>query len=409
MNTWNKVFLGVIIVTAIGVVVLASVERKIRSTGQRHLASMNQRIEKTDTDIARIVAGTAPQKSTLDKSLPEWSFDELRNALRERYHERGRAWFHCIIADMNSRVLPPALPQAIVQVIITGPLVPNETGTETEVVIPEHLRGVVYAFKEVAEGEVGSFLGRFNVDTEPVPMPFRDNEGNQKTGYRVTLISADPANDKEMDQMFEAGEFRWAIYLTPPVDRIAGFFDSLTEEEKQMIPQALRDRFQSRSMPALTEEEKEGVASNVLVNWENIRAEMDDPEAEAAEDFALMLDWLYLRRSTALRDIENTESDIATFKTAEEKTKAENEKLRADGDLEEKRVEAMNVQRDAVNAQLEQYHAEIDKSMLQAEKLQTLNEAYVVKIAEYQTKAVEIMEERQAANSEQTEKETKQP
>jgi hypothetical protein len=47
--------------------------------------------------------------------------------------------------------------------------------------------------------------------------------------------------------------------------------------------------------------------------------------------------------------------------------------------------------------------------MLQAEKLQTLNEAYVVKIAEYQTKAVEIMEERQAANSEQTEKETQQP
>jgi hypothetical protein len=39
--------------------------------------------------------------------------------------------------------------------------------------------------------------------------------------------------------------------MSPPVDRIAGFFDSLTEEEKQIIPQELRDRFQSRVMPEL--------------------------------------------------------------------------------------------------------------------------------------------------------------
>jgi hypothetical protein len=291
MNIWNKVFLGVIIVTAIGVVVLASVERKIRSTGQQHTTSLKQRIEKADTDIARIVAGTAPQKNALEKSPSELSFEELRNTLRERYHERGRAWFNCMVADMSDRTLPPALSQVIVQIVITGPLISNEAGTET-VVIPEYLSGVVYAFQEVGEGESGTFLGRFNVDSEPVPMPFRDNDGNQGTGYRVTLISADPVNEREIDQIFGAGESRWAIYLTPPVDRIVGFFDSLTEEEKQIIPQELRDRFQSRSMPALTEAEKAGVDRAVLEHWEKIRAAMDDPEAEAAEDFALMLDWL---------------------------------------------------------------------------------------------------------------------
>ena len=407
MNVWNKVFLGVIIVTAIGVVVLASVDRKVRSTGQQHTASLQERIEKADTDIARIIAGTAPMKSRMDKSSPsELSFEELRNALRERYHERGRAWFDCHIFDISERTLgqSPGLQQVIARVILTGPLVPNETGAEIEVVFPEHLRGLVYVFEEAGNEEgnmvgVGRFIGRFNVDSEPTRTPFPDDEGNQKNGYRVTLVSADPVNDVEIEQIFDTTvRSRWTILMSPPVDRIAGFFDSLTEEEKQMIPQELRDRFQSRVMPELTEEEREGVDRAVLENWERIRATMDDPESDAAEDFALMLDWLYMRRSTTLREIENTLSNIATFKTAEEKTQAENEKLRADGDLEEKSAAAMDVQRDAVKAQLEQYQEEVNNLMVQIEKLQTLNEAYVAKIAEYHMIAVEKMET-QAANA----------
>jgi cell division protein FtsB len=157
-------------------------------------------------------------------------------------------------------------------------------------------------------------------------------------------------------------------------------------------------------MPDLTEEEKEDVPPNVLAFWEEIRTKMDDPEADASQDPAAMLDWLYQRRSNLLREIEIAEADIATYKAAKENAEAENEKLSADGDLEEKRVEAMNVQRDAVGEQLEQSQAEIDRITLQIEKLQTLNAAYVAKIAEYHAMAVEAIE-RQAEAPAQAEDE----
>ena len=399
MNIWNKVFLGIIIVTATVVVALATLEMRIRSTGQKRVLDLTESIKKADDGIAKILAGTAPTKSRLDKAQSEWSFEELKNAVSERYHARGRAWFSCIVSGRPvEETLPPDLLQVIVQVTITGPLASSETGADTAVVFPEHLRGVVYVFDEGGEDEPGSFLGRFNVDSEPTPAQFRDDEGNQMGGYRVTLITADPLCDDEIEQILNVADSRWTIYLTPPVDRVSGIFSKLTEEEFQMIPEEIRDRLKSRPMPELTDEEKEGVDANVLAIWEKIRAEMDDPEAEAGRDFAVALDWLYKQLSDARRDIKSAESDIATFKAAEDIRNAENEKLTADGDLETKRVAAMDTQRNVVKALLEQYQAEIDKIRLQIEKLQTLNELYVAKIAEYQAQAVEEMEKR-AANA----------
>jgi cell division protein FtsB len=116
----------------------------------------------------------------------------------------------------------------------------------------------------------------------------------------------------------------------------------------------------------------------------------------------VLLDWLYQRRSSTLRDIKIAEADIATYKTTEDNTKAENAKLTSDAVHEEKRVEAMNVQLDAVKVQQEQYQAECDKQTLQIEKFQTQNEAYVAKIAEYHALAIEIME-KQAEKTAQTE------
>jgi hypothetical protein len=95
------------------------------------------------------------------------------------------------------------------------------------------------------------------------------------------------------------------------------------------------------------------------------------------------------------------------FRVAEESTRTENERLSADGDLEEKRVEAMNVQRDAVRATLEQYQEEINRITLLIEKLQTLNAAYLAKIAEHHATAIEKMEG-QMATPVQTEDEAEQ-
>lgn len=400
MNIWNKVFLGVIIATSIVVLALASVEMNVRNKGQKNVATLQENIKKIDGDIAKTRAGTAPAKPTTSKSLSELGVEELRNALHERYYERGREWQNCIFRRMEEVILPPALPQLKVELTITGP--PDESGTLTNAASPEHLRGIVYVF---AEGDTDiTFLGRFSVDVATIQTTkFRDKEDNEKDGFMVTLISADTLSSSEVDHIIEATQdatrrSRWAVYLTQPVDRIAGIFDQLTEEEKQQISEELLERFQPRSMPDPTEEEKQDVSPNVLALWAQVRAAVDDPESESAHDPATTLDWLYLWRSTLLRYTAGVRVDIDTTKSGEAKTKAEIEKMTRDSVLEEKRVKAMSVQRDAVKALLEQYQAEIDRMVLQIEKLQTFNAALVAKIAEYQVTAVEEIEKR-AANA----------
>ena len=407
MNVWNKVFLGIIIVTAIAVVVLASVEMKIRSTGLTFVDKLEKSIEEKAASITKIITGRDPK----NPSAVNPSLEEIRGQNILRFDERGRVWFGCRVRSASEITLPPALTQVEAQVILTSPFVPNETGIETDVVVPENLKGIVYVF-EVFESsdetgvftvqEPGTFLGRFRVETLPSPTKFPDDEGNEKNGFQVTLITADPISDQEIDRILDAIKSQWALYLTPPVDRGKGIFDQLTEEEKQIFPEELLEQFQARTMPELTEEETEGQSSEVIEMWNTIRAAMDDPESESGRNFSMALDWLYLQLNSLRRTIEIVESDIETYKAADEKAKIENEKLENDCLLEEKRVEAMNVQREHVKALKEQYDAEVNKMALQSEKLQTLIATYAAKIAEYQLKVVEKIERQgQAASSKQ--------
>jgi len=387
MNIWNKVFLGIIIITAITVVALATVERKIRGTGQKKIDTLAKQIDETDGKIATIFSGTAPTKPSAEKSPSEWGLNEIKGKNIERFNERGRAWFGCIVRKADEITLPPALLQVEAQLIITEPFMANDTGA---VVVPDQLRGIVYVFEEGGENNAGSFLGRFRVISDaPTPTKFRDNEGNEKGGYQVTLTTADPISDQEIDQILDASKSRWALYMTPPVDRVAGIFNKLTVEEQQAIPEEF---LQPRPMPELSDEEIEGLDPKVVELWKLYRTTIDDPESESGREFAAALDWLYQQRSSLHRLIADAESDIATYKAAEEKNQIENEKLEEDCVLEEKRVAAMNVQRDHVKTLLEQYDAEINKIALQIEKLQVLGPAYVAKIAEYQLKAVEQIE-----------------
>jgi hypothetical protein len=394
MNIWNKVFLGVIMVAALAVLALAAVELNIRNAGQKKTyVELQQRIEETESRIARINEGTAT----------ELGFNALQVALSERLNERGRAWFGCRVAGPPvEETLPPALNQVIVQVLITSPLAAVDLGAQAEVVFPEHLMGVVHVFVEGEQaGEIGPFLGRFTVDSVPTAAQFRDDDGNQIAGYRVTLITADPVGNDEIELIFDATGSRWAIFLAPPIDRYAGIFDNLTEEQRQMIPPDMLDRFQPRPMPPLTEAETEGVPANVLAVWEAIRAKIDDPQAGVARDYTTMLDWLYEQLSMARRDIHGTDVDIKIFQEAKDRIDAENIKLRADGDLELKRVAAMEIQRDASKILLEQYQEEVNNLVLQIEKQETLNEFYVAKLAEYQALAVEIIDGQAVANADE--------
>jgi len=392
MNTWNKVFLGVIFVTALVVVVLASVEFQVRNTGQKHIVSMEKKIAETQEKIDKIESGTAPQKLSPEKSLSEMSFEEHRGVLSGRYSERGRAWFGCIVADMDERTLPPALQQVETQIIITGPFAPSETGIATDVQLPATLNGVVYVFEDNAENHSGAFLGRFNVVGEPEPAKFPGDDENEKNGWRITLVTIDPISEGEIEQIFNASNSRWAIYMTPPVDRIAGIFSQLTVEEMQMIPEELREKFKPRPMPPLEPEDLEGISPDVVKIWEAYRSEWDDPEAEFARDFATLLDWLYQQRSGLIRDIRTAEANIETFKTATEKNGAENKKMEEDLALEEKKAAAMVTQRDAVKTLLDKREEGINATALQIEKIQTLSAAYVEGMTKYQLKLVEIIE-----------------
>ena len=392
MNVWNKVFLGIIIVTAIAVIALASVERKIRSTGQKHIETLDKKIEDADAKIAKLTSGADPAKPSVEKSLSELSIEELRGLLSERYRERGRAWFGCVVREAKEITLPPALIQVEAQIVITGPFMPSESGTETDVVFPEILRGVVYVFAESTEDKKGAFLSRFRVSSVPTQTKFSDEEGNEKNGFLVKLTTADPVSEAEIDQIFDASKSRWAIYMTPPVDRVVGMIDLLSEEAKQAFPEELLEAFRARSMPELTEEEKEGVDSAVLEMLKKYRETMDDPEAESSKDYSLALDWLYSQRSSLKRLIEEIESNIETYNAAEENAKTEKSKRENDLAREQKRVDAMKVQLEKVKTLLEQYKTEIDKMILLCEKLQELSQTYAAKIAEYQEKVVKKIE-----------------
>ena len=440
MNIWNKVFLGLIFAMAIAVVVLASAEFHIRNTGLRTIKKLNEDIVKTDTDIARIAAGTKPMELSPDKSPSELGFDELRGHIREHSAERGRAWFGCIVAEFDGNKLRQSSPVAEVEIIVTSPFAPSEAGVPTDVVPPETLRGVVYVFREGAKddlGDPGTFLGRFNVGNELKTRPFLDDEGNEKLGYRITLVSTDLINDDEVEQIFEACNSRWTIYTAPPVDRVAGIFDRLTEEEKQAIPEDMWAVFQPRPVPELAEEDIEYIRGlelegldvsdldsrtselleraveiverdrntmdtawtqtrdKVIAIWKRYQAVMDDSEAELAQDFSAALDSLHKQRSRLYRNIQSAQSDIGMYETSGDKARAESEALKTQLiPLEEKRVANMEVQRNEVKSLLAQYNGETTGSRLRIEKLQALAEAYIAAITDIQVKAAEKIEER---------------
>ena len=408
MNVWNKVFLGLIFISAIAVLVLGAVEFHVRNTGQKKIADMEKQIAETNDRINRVVAGADPLKLSLDKSLSDLSFEAFRAVVRERYTERGRAWFGCIVGRIEEQTLPPALEQISAQIILTGPILQGAAGAIPAVVPPDTLRGVVYVFEEAGvqldgvqqDGEepntpsAGSFVGRFTVEGAPVPTKFRNDDEIEVDGWRVTLISADPIDDNEIEHIFDAAQSRWAVYMTPPIDRIAGIFTHLTEEQKQMIPEELRERFEPRPMPELNDEEKEEATAGEIALWERYRETFDDPESEYAHDFAAVLDWLYQHRNSMRRDISVTKSNIETYTEALEKASSENNKLETvDIPLEEKRVAAMIKQRDTVRELLKQYEEEIANLMLQMEKLQVLAKAFITGIAEALIQAAEKVEE----------------
>jgi hypothetical protein len=146
-------------------------------------------------------------------------------------------------------------------------------------------------------------------------------------------------------------------------------------------------------MPELTATEKEAADTpQVTALLEHIRTRMDDADSEFAQDWTVRLDSLYRYRNDTLLEIQIVEGAIAKYKESEEREKAVNVKLDEECVLEEKKVGAMEIQRDAVKQLLEIYEAEIIKRTVQAEKLQAMAGAIAEKITEYQLQVSEKIE-----------------
>ena len=434
MNTWNKVFLGLIFVTALFVAALASVEFHVRSTGQKHISSMETKIAETQEKIDRIVSGSAPQKHLQEKSPTEMSIEELRGILSGRYSERGRAWFDCVVIDVEN-ISSETLQQVEVQVVVTGPFPPGVMPDDQNIQTKENedflvqfsqTFGVVYAFGTFVEGgdEIGkaathnAFLGRFIVnpaDTESKWTTFFDKGENQKNGVRINLITIDPIIDEEIEQIIFASrnadyrngdrKFHWAIYMTSPVDRIAGIFSQLTEEEMQMIPEERRGKQDPSTLLDWLYQQQSGLHRDIRTAESNIEMCKDALKIIRKEIGKQLGDLIETEQNKiggekkfgeqflASMQEKITEIEKRLKEKIEQGEKIGNEedigKMVRDWGLEMKRAKAMDKQRDAVKTLVEQREAEINETALKIEKMQTLSTAYVEGIEKSQLMAVE--------------------
>jgi hypothetical protein len=208
----------------------------------------------------------------------------------------------------------------------------------------------------------------------------------------MTMVTVDPISNREIEQI-KGSKSRWAIYMTPPADRLLGVFSHLTDEEMQTIPEEIREKLQPRPMPELEAEGLEGLDPQVVETWKKYRETMEDRESERAEEFSMLLVWLLQRRNNLNRNIEIIDSYIATHEEATKKNEENNKELEKDCALEEKRVAAMTVQRDAVRQLCKQYEEKNMKQALLIETLQAQCKDYIAGIMDAQLKVIKKIEE----------------
>ncbi|MDR3234647.1 MAG: hypothetical protein LBT46_13470 [Planctomycetaceae bacterium] len=361
MNLWNKIFIGCITGLVLAVLLLGAVELKIRGTGLKTEDSLQGKIEQAESGIVKIKDGTAPRKNVTEKADDELSFEELRSKLTVQLSQRGRSWHNCIVSEAEEsvkiRTLPPKpidgadtrsvkpLQQVEVLLVITEPLV--GAGANAVTAVPDALKGVVYAFKEGSgqnneEQNSVFFLGRFTVTSAPMPTKYHDANGTEQNAYQVSLVTADPLSDDEIQDIRNADKAKWTLMLSPPKD----------------------------------------VASNET-----------DGDPDKRRDAAVALDYVLKERSELNNTRETLNSYIQTSQEAAKASDSENNKMQQDIAMEEKRAEAMQKNREAVNKTLKEYETAIRDLTLQSEKLQVLQAAYLAKIAQAQLQVKKKIEQ----------------
>lgn len=392
MNIWNKVFLVLVFLLSGVVVFLTSLDMKVRKTGEQSIESLKKGIKDSEQKRFSLLEGAAPQKLTADKTISEMGANELKLKLQNLVYERGKAWFGCIPVPNSINVdgtslspqqlggsNPPTPPKRLkevrlveVKLTVTGPIV--DRGGNQEIVPPEDLKGIVYLFEETVPaqqgdasnpdqqpvpGRAGAYLGRF---TTSQPQKVRD-------GYQVTLTAATDLSEDEIETIRASITDRatWAVYTVVPKDRLAGLFDTVSQEKLE-----------------------------ALISDADRRSKLADT-ARPLKDFDDLLTRLYQGRIVLQQTIDRSKRDIESLKVSETNADQEKKNLQTDIDFEKKRIGAMQNQVKVLQEKVDLYDEMITEIKKQIAGTQRQNEFYVAKIAEYQLHVVDLIEKRAEA------------
>jgi len=368
MNIWNTVFLVLILLLAVAGVFVAGREMKTQGESRQRIHTLKEKdIPQMEKDIQDLKAGTAPTKKTGEKEPKEMSPEELKAKLQLMISERKKAWFGCQPGNINPEgealspqqlggdkpATPPDKfnPLMLVEVKLT---ITEPKNTAGEVLPPDGLEGIVYLFDEGQEGGSGSFLGRFMVK----------GVAKATDGYQVTLVSANQLIASEVDQIKKSVKSTWAVYLVVPMDRHDGIFDRLSSEELE-----------------------------ALIPDKETRKLFESPDRQL-RDFDLLLTAAYQRRVQLQIDIDTANRDIADLKRSNDTSLAEKASLIKDKELTTERKTAMERQRLTVEDQLNKLNTTINGIKDDIEFERQRNEWFISKIAEYQLKVAQLIEQK---------------
>ncbi len=370
MNIWNIVFFVLILLLSVVGIFFAGQEMKIQNDWRKSIAAHEKKIVETEKKLVDVKEGTAPTKKTSEKSYAEMSLTEMTSKVQNLIFERKKAWFGCQPGNLNvegqtltaqqlggDKPATPAEELKPVQLVEVKVMITEPKDDKGAVLPPEGLSGIVYLFDEGPERHGGSFLGRFTV------------KGIDKTqvGYQVTLIAANELLENEVQAIQKSLRSTWAMYSVVPVDRHEGVFDKLPADELE-----------------------------ALVPQREIRKMFENPD-RPLKDYDYLLSTEFQRRVELQLNIDLAKKRIEELNAALQKSNEEQEALRKDIDLEKKRVAAMEVQRKAVQDKVNETEA-TNKTMRDNIALeQQRNDWFVAKIAEYQLKATELIEQKAEA------------
>ena len=366
MNIWNTVFLVLVLLLAAVGVFFVGQEMKIQADWRSAIANLEKKIPESEQKEKDLKTGSAPTKKTEEKSPTEMSLDELNAKLRLMVSERKKAWFGCQPVNVNAEGVAlsaqqlggdkPATPtdKLAPLILVEAKLMITEPKNDDgEVLQPDGFEGLTYLFDEGLEGG-GSFLGRFMV---------KQVEKTQ-VGYQATLVSANELSESEVDQIKKSIRSTWAVYLVAPMDRHDGIFDHVTSDELEM-----------------------------LIPNKDSRRLFENPD-RPLRDFDALLTAAFQRRVQLQVDIDSTNRDIASLNASLATSNQGQDSLRSDIELAKKQVAEMETQRKAVADKLDELDAMIDDIKEKTEYEQKRNEWFVSKIAEYQLKVAQMIEQK---------------